>query len=135
MAINAQSELIDYLRTAYYVWFTTVRDDGMPQPTPVWFLWLEADQKILIFSQPSAQKVKNIRSNPKVAVSYAFNDANDYVVVMGEAAITDSVPSDQLDMYLTKYDQGILALGMTRDSMIAAFSAVIIVTPQRIRGE
>jgi hypothetical protein len=35
MAINAQSELIDYLRTAYYVWFTTVRDDGMPQPTPV----------------------------------------------------------------------------------------------------
>jgi len=33
------------------IWLTTVRADGTPQPSPVWFLWI--DQSILIYSQPN----------------------------------------------------------------------------------
>ena len=38
------------------IWLTTVRVDGTPQPSPVWFLW--ADQSLLIYSQPNKQKLR-----------------------------------------------------------------------------
>ena len=38
------------LRDEYLVWLTTVRADGLPQPSPVWFLW--DGETVLIYSQP-----------------------------------------------------------------------------------
>lgn len=129
---DKQAAIID---SAYYLWFTTTRDDGQAQPTPVWFI--HDNGTFLIFSQPNAQKVKNIRLNPKVALSYT-NDphADTYLVVMGEAQIVEGgVPITQTPAYLAKYRTGIEALGMTPESMAATYSTLIRVTPTRIRGE
>ena len=123
------------LRAAEYVWFTTVRQDGMPQPTPVWFIW--QDDSFLIYSMPDAQKVKNIHHNPKVALSYSGStDAADYLVIMGEAHIDEGAPPvNQNAAYVEKYTQGIQDIGLTPESMARGYSVAIRVTPTQVRGE
>jgi PPOX class probable F420-dependent enzyme len=95
------------------------------------------DGTFLIYSMPSAQKVRNIRSNPKVALGYsASSDAGDYVVVMGEARIVEGAPLvNQMPAYLEKYAEGIKNIGMTPESMAQSFSVAIRITPTHVRGE
>ena len=50
------------------VWLTTVRPNGTPEPSPVWFLW--DGQTALIYSRPNNQKLRNIAANPNVALSF-----------------------------------------------------------------
>ena len=135
MPVDISPEFTKRLRSAEYVWFTTVREDGMPQPTPVWFIW--QDDTFLIFSMPNAQKVRNIRANPKVALSYSASaDAGDYLVIMGEAIIVEGAPlANQVPAYLAKYTEGIRNIGMTPESMAQSFSTAIRVTPTHVRGE
>jgi PPOX class probable F420-dependent enzyme len=135
MSIEISPEFLERIRNAYYVWFTTVREDGMPQPTPVWFIW--ENGTFLIYSMPGAQKVRNIRKNPKVALGYsASDDAEDYVVIMGEAKIEEGAPlANQVPAYQEKYADGIKDIGMTPESMGQTFSTAIRVTPTHVRGE
>ncbi len=132
---DKSSELIAKFNEAYYAWFTTVRRDSLPQPTPVWFI--PENGTYLIFSMPQVQKVKNIQHNPKVALSYAPDpDGEAYYVVMGEAVIDPSVPPlTQVAAYLDKYASGIQRLGWTPESMAADFTVAIRVTPSRVRGQ
>jgi PPOX class probable F420-dependent enzyme len=134
MTADISPEFAERIRNAYYVWFTTVREDGMPQPTPVWFIW--QDGSFLIYSEPTAQKVKNIRNNPKVALSYSdSDDAEEYIVMMGEAVIDEGAPlANQVPAYQEKYTEGIKDIGMTRESMAQKFSVAIRVTPSQVRG-
>lgn len=127
-------ELQAMLRKAYYAWLTTVRQDGMPQPTPVWFIWNETTNTMLVLSLPGAQKIKNIQQNSRVALSWSDEKANQYVVVMGTAQL-DQLTEDEKVAYVTKYATGIAEIGYTPDSMLAAFTAVIRITPEHSRGE
>ena len=72
-----------HLDKEYFVWLTTVDSKGMPQPRPVWFIWDESDASFLIFSQPSAYKVKHLKNNPKVSLHFntADKDGEKDVVV------------------------------------------------------
>lgn len=134
MSEQTNPEHLEGLKSAYYVWFSTVRDDGMPQPTPVWFI--EDGDTFLIYSMPTAQKVANIQDNPKVALSYApDSEASTYMVVMGEAMIDPNAPrANEHAAYRAKYAEGIKGIGMTEESMAAAFNVAIRVTPTRVRG-
>jgi PPOX class probable F420-dependent enzyme len=135
MSVEISSEFAERIRNAYYMWFTTVRADGMPQPTPVWFVW--DGSTFLIYSMPSAQKVRNIRRNPKVALSFAGDDeAGEYLVIMGEAAIDETAPPvHRMPAYLEKYLEGIKRANMTPESMARSYSTAIRVTPTYVRGE
>ena len=44
------------LRDEVIAWLVTVRRDGQPQPSPVWFLWQDPD--ILMYSQPDRPKLE-----------------------------------------------------------------------------
>jgi PPOX class probable F420-dependent enzyme len=135
MPAEISPEFAERIRGAYYLWFTTVREDGMPQPTPVWFIW--ENDTFLIYSMPTAQKVRNIRHNSKVALSFAdSDDAESFVVMMGEAAIEAGAPlANQVPAYLEKYAEGIKDIGMTPESMAQSFSMAIRVRPTHVRGE
>lgn len=135
MSIHIKPEFAKAIEDAYYMWFTTVRDDGMPQPTPVWFIW--ENGTFLIYSMPSAHKVSNIKANPLVALSYSSSkDAEDYVVIMGEAKIErNATPPSQNAAYIEKYRQGITDIKMTPESFDKMFSTAIRVVPTRVRGE
>src|SRR5690242_2741036 len=111
MAVLINAKVEEKLKQAYVIWFTTVRADGTPQPTPVWFIWQNGE--FLIYSEPQAQKLRNIRQNPHVSLNLnSDNEANEYVVIMGEARIDeDYTPSYKVPAYFEKYQEGIQGLG------------------------
>lgn len=133
--MELKPEFAERLQRAYYIWFTTVREDGMPQPTPVWFI--QENGTYLIYTIPESQKVRNLQSNSLVALSYNESDAaEDYVVIMGEAKIDRSAPpAIQNAAYMEKYRQGIRDINMTPESFNQMFSLAVRIVPLRVRGE
>lgn len=79
------------LRGEYLVWLTTVRADGLPQPSPVWFLW--DGETVLIYSEPDKQKLRNIERNPKVSLHFDGDGrGGNIVVIAGEARVARELP-------------------------------------------
>jgi PPOX class probable F420-dependent enzyme len=135
MAAKSEQELLALIKSAYFVWFTTVRDDGMPQPTPVWFV--PEQDSFLIYTTPDSHKLRNLKHNKKVALGYAGDlEANSYVVLMGEAAIDpQALPPNQNQAYMQKYGEGIRGINMTPDSFTRQFTVGIRVKSLHLRGE
>ena len=133
MSVEIPEKFNDMLEKSEFCWFTTVRADGMPQPTPVWFV--RDGDSLLIYTEPTSQKVRNIRANPKVALSVANEDAGDYVVVQGAARIDPSIPpADRMPAYFQKYQDLIAEIGYTPESFVAQWSLPIRVTPLHVHG-
>ena len=122
------------LRNKQILWLTTVRADGQPQASPVWFLW--DGETLLIFSQPSAQKLRNLAANPRVAVHVDTDEAGeDVLTIEGTAAVDpDAPPSDQLEEYQVKYRDGIRAIGMTPDQLAGDYSVAVRIRPTHARA-
>jgi PPOX class probable F420-dependent enzyme len=78
---------------------TTLNKNGGPQVTVVW-VGIENDE-FVIAHMGEWQKVKNIRSDPRVALSFLGSGTNpmglrEYGVVYGEARITEGGAADLL---------------------------------------
>ena len=121
------------LRSEQVAWLTTVRADGQAQSTPVWFLW-DGDT-FLLYSQPDAQKVRNVASNPKVSLHLSDDGAGDDVVTFeGAAAVEPDTPrADRVEAYLAKYQAAIAALGYEPGPFARTYSTAIRVRPTRAR--
>ncbi|MBM3943384.1 MAG: PPOX class F420-dependent oxidoreductase [SAR202 cluster bacterium] len=66
---------------------TTLRPDGQPHVTPVWFLW--KDNHVLVMTGADSLKARHIARNPAVALSIAAGQQPyRYVVVEGLASLT-----------------------------------------------
>lgn len=126
-------ELERYLHNERIAWLTVVREDGMPLPTPVWFLW--RGDHALLFTQPGAVKVRNIQREPKVALNLNCSDDGDRVVIFQATADLSATPPsrEEIDLYLAKYKEGIVQIGMTPESLQQTFSKAVRVTPSRLR--
>jgi len=121
------------LRSEPVAWLTTVRADGQAQASPVWFLW-DGDT-FLLYSQPGAQKVRNLAANPKVAL-HLGDDGNggDVVSFEGTATVEPDTPrADRVDGYLAKYQAAIEALGYEPGPFARTYSLAIRVRPTRVR--
>jgi PPOX class probable F420-dependent enzyme len=114
-------------------WLTTVRADGQAQSSPVWFLW--DGETFLVYSQPGAQKVRNLAANAKVSLHLGDDGAGDDIVtVEGTAAVEPDTPrADRLEGYLAKYQAAIEALGYEPGPFARTYSTAIRVRPTRIR--
>ncbi|HXJ66492.1 MAG TPA: TIGR03667 family PPOX class F420-dependent oxidoreductase [Actinomycetota bacterium] len=130
----AQARAEERLRSEVVVWLTTVSDDGQPQPTPVWFVW-DGDS-FLIYSQPKAPKVANIRDRPRVALQLnADREGEDVVIFEATARLADDEPpADRVSAYVGKYREDIAGLGMTDESFAADYAQPIRVVPTRVRA-
>ena len=122
------------LRTDQILWLTTVRADGQPQSSPVWFLW--DGETLLVYSQPDAQKLRNLAGNPRVAVHLESEGTADEVLTIdGTAAVDpDAPPPDRIEEYQAKYREGIQALGWTPAKHARDFSLAIRIRPTRVRA-
>jgi PPOX class probable F420-dependent enzyme len=122
------------LRTEQILWLTTVRADGQPQSSPVWFLW--DGEALLVFSQPDAQKLRNLAGNPRVAVHLESDGTGDEVLTIdGTAAVDpDAPPSNRIEEYRVKYREGIRAMGITPDELARDFSVALRIRPTRVRA-
>jgi PPOX class probable F420-dependent enzyme len=125
-------EVLERLRSDLVVWLTTVDPDGQPQTSPVWFLW--QDDAFLIYSQPNATKVRNLRANPKVALTLRTDEtASSYVTFEGVAVLPDGPRGDQVPAYLQKYEPLIAGEGWTVEWMTGEYSQPVVITPTRVR--
>jgi PPOX class probable F420-dependent enzyme len=115
-------------------WLTTVRPDGQPVTVPVWFLQRN-DETILVYSQPTSPKLRNISANPKVSFALDVSDLGRNVVRLeGVARLAEDIaPADQQSSYLAKYSERIAALFESPERFSALFSAALIITPTKLR--
>ena len=122
------------LKREQVLWLTSVDDRGRPQPRPVWFHWNGED--VLIFSQPTGAKVRQIAARPDVALHFNSDAAaNEVVVFLGEAhALRESVAPERVKAYLRKYRRGIVDLKMTPASFQSEYSVPILVRLTALRG-
>src|SRR5258707_11511094 len=87
------------LRSDPIIWLCSVRPDGRPHAAAVWFLW--DGSSILIFSMPTAQKLRNLRHEPRVILALDDTHAGDDPITLeGTAEILEpSVVTPQLPAY------------------------------------
>lgn len=116
------------------IWLTTVRPNGTPEPSPVWFLWNGSE--VVIYSQPNTQKLKDIAQSPRVALSLNCTPTgSDVIILTGEAQIVPNLPpATSLPGYVEKYRDEIAGISMTPETFAQGFSVPIRITPKKLRG-
>lgn len=121
------------LRSNLMAWLTTVRPDGRPDSVPVWFL-LRDDETILVYSQKGKIKLRNIGSNPRVALGLDVTDiGRDIIRIDGTAEHVPGFPgADQVPEYAAKYAERIGANFGSGSQFAAQFSEALIITPNRL---
>lgn len=133
MPIAISDSLARRLQTEEVIWLTTVRPDGSPVPTPVWFSW--NGESFLIYTQPGSHKLRYIAQNPAVALNFNTDEAGGSVAVFfGTATVDDQPPpTAEVEAYFAKYAKSIQMIGYNRESMAAEYSTVLRVYPTRVR--
>lgn len=117
------------------IWLTTVRANGQPEPSPVWFLW--DGESFVIYSQPNTVKLRNIAKRPKVALSLNSNPyGGDVVIIAGEASIAPNVrAADAFPALIAKYRENLDIPGsLTTEEFAREYSVAIQVNPTGLRG-
>ena len=132
-SMKAHAKAAERLRAEPVAWLTTVRADGQAQSTPVWFLW-DGDT-FLFYSQPAAQKVRNVAANPRVSLHLNDDGTGDDVVTLeGAGTVEPDTPrADRVQEYLAKYQTAIEALGYEPGPFARTYSTAIRVRPTRAR--
>lgn len=112
-------------------WLGTTRGDGRPHLVPVWFVW--DGQELLILSQASTQKVRNLSTNPRVTI--ALDDTRggqDLVILDGEATLIAALPdSPRITTYLRKYATSLVEMDWSPEAYLAEYTQAIVVRPTR----
>ena len=111
------------------IWLTTVKRDGTPLPTPVWFLW--DGETFLIYTLKDSLKLGNIARNPRAALNFNSDEAGDEVVVFtGTIAVDEGTPpANRNQAYLAKYREAISDIEMTPDSFAQVYSVPLRFRP------
>lgn len=135
MSIEPGSVPAERLSSTPVAWLTTVRADGQPQSSCVWFHFDGTD--LLVASHSQAAKLRNIRGNPKVSFHLdGDGQGGDVVTLDGVAEIIEGdPPTERIDAYLTKYDDVIRTrLQTTPEQLRREYASTIRITPSRVRA-
>ena len=87
------SEVDEYLDGPHVAHFASIRRNGSPHVSPVWYRWDSgADASagtVTVVSGDSAVKTRNVLQNPRVSLSIATDEwPYQYVILEGNAAVT-----------------------------------------------
>ncbi len=98
--VMTEGAVRDRLERERNVWLCTVRADGSPHVTPVWFVFLRGSW--WVGADADSVKVRNIEKFPRV--SLALEDGRYPVVAEGEAVLHRlPFPKDVTDAFAVKY--------------------------------
>lgn len=113
MAPDLSHEVSDRLTNDGFGWLTTVAKSGQPVPKLVWFYFDGTD--IVVYTEPTAAKVRHIRSHPQVSLNLDSDGNGSGIVVVGGTAVVDSEDADPRDdaPYWAKYREAADHIGLT----------------------
>ncbi|GIJ75614.1 hypothetical protein Xph01_00460 [Micromonospora phaseoli] len=95
------AEVLERLARESVVWLCTLRPDGSPHLTPVWFLYLDGEW--WIGTGERNRKVRNIAADPRVSLALPDGDAP--VVAEGTASIIrQPFPPEVVEGLRRRYD-------------------------------
>lgn len=94
------SDVAERLARERNVWMCTLRPDGSPHVTPVWFIY--RDQTWWIGSDEESVKARNVKADPRVAL--ALEDGAAPVVAEGRAKLRGDFPDEVVAAFAAKYD-------------------------------
>ncbi|MEO8230147.1 MAG: pyridoxamine 5'-phosphate oxidase family protein [Chloroflexota bacterium] len=119
------------LQRSPVVWLSSVRPDGGPHVVPLWFLWDR--RSILVFSKPGAQKVRNIRAEPRVMVAVGEPGLAFDVELVDAVAELAAQPTSRVlpDEFAHKYADLADRAGITFDRFAAIYEQPIWIRPTR----
>lgn len=114
-------------------WLTTVDPDGVPQSSPIWFLW--RDGELLLYSWRRAPRNGNVEDRPGVAFNLNTDaEGGDVVTMEGVARFDPATPPAPEDVeYMAKYGSMIAGYDWTPDFFAAEYPIAIRVVPTRWR--
>ena|SRR5579871_4981624 len=115
------------------IWMVTVRADGTPEPSPVWFYW--DGESFVIYSLRDTTREKSLQRNPRVALHFDSTRGGDVVIFTGEAEIEENaVPAKDHAGYATKYAAEFTRIGSTPEHFSQRYSLPLRVRPTKLRG-
>jgi len=83
------------------IWLATVRPDGRPHLTPIWFVWDGA--AFYVCTQQNTVKARNLAHNAHAALS--LEDGSSVVICEGQAEVFPAPwPAPICARFQTKYD-------------------------------
>jgi PPOX class probable F420-dependent enzyme len=134
MVFDDKPATLERLDSEPIIWLTTVRNNGQPQTSPVWFL--RQENELLIYSLPNTARVANIRSNPRVALNLDGNGLGGAIVTIeGTARVAEEQPAaSELPDYVEKYHRFMERNGWTPEVFASRYSTPILVTMHRGRS-
>lgn len=116
---------------AAVAWLTTVRADGQPQASPVWFVL--DDDEFLIYNRSDTPRIRNIAANPRVSLNLDSNEGSDVLTIEGTARVVEGPASVDHPEYQSKYAMRIADLGYTPEQFAEGYPVAIRVKPERWR--
>ena len=131
MAMELSEKAKGLLKGKNFANVATIRKDGSPQVSPI---WVDFDgTHIILNSEEKRAKVKNLKRDPRVAVS-VFNHQNpyEYVQISGRVAeITTKGGAEGIDKMAQKY------LGQEKypGNKPGDVRVVIRIEPEKITGQ
>ncbi|GAC1363002.1 MAG: hypothetical protein NVSMB4_19660 [Acidimicrobiales bacterium] len=88
------------LTEARNLWLSTIRPDGRPHLTPIWFVWHAG--RFWICTGAEFVKTRNVRRDPRV--SLALEDGNAPVVAEGRVTVhSRPYPADVVAAFQAKF--------------------------------
>ena len=111
----------------------TINPDGSPHIAPVWYRYDGAVVKV--FTQHTAVKLRNIRHDPRVALSIATqSEPYGYVIVSGAAAISDEGIPDEVRQMAIHYKGEAEGEAYIREALAQFTFRLITITPTKMSG-
>ena len=134
MNVTPRQSIRSALESQAVVWLSSIRPDGRPHVVPLWFHW--NGESILVFSKPNAQKVRNLRSDPRVMIAVGDpNAAFDVELVEAIAEIEgNSRRAHIAEAFATKYGRIAARAGLTIERFASVYAQPIWIRPTRWLG-
>jgi PPOX class probable F420-dependent enzyme len=133
-AIRAPERVERFLQSEEVLWLSTFPTDGFPGLVPIWFSW--DGEAIRIASKPHAEKVADIRADPRVMVALGNAEEDfDVGLIEAHAELLDT-PADHFlpESHWVKYAADLARIGLTREEYVRAYSQAIRIVPVRYLG-
>jgi len=125
----SRQEMEEFLSQAHIARIATVKRDGSPHVAPVWFLWESGE--LIIVTYADSLKVKNLKTDNRVAVVIDISDPGKGVIIEGEAEISTDRIEEMMRKVSAKYVKP-EELDDYLESLLKVSMLVIGVKPKKI---